>query len=91
MAHQKRNSQLNEKSGENNKGESNNAPERSDDSPGKHSESGYANDDYWEDAAREDSKESPVNAPEPENGYRWESTENKQSSDSEESDSDSDK
>lgn len=88
MAQQKRDSQLDDKSSENNRSESNDTPEHSEDSLGKHSESGYPNDDYWEDNAREDPKESPASSPEPENGYRWESTEDKQSSESKESDSD---
>lgn len=43
--------------------------------PGKRSESGYPNDDYWEQDVRENPKEPPDETPEPDNGYRWESAE----------------
>lgn len=51
-----------------------------DKAPGEQSESGYPDDDYWDHGVREKSKTPPAEPPEPDTGYRWESSEDGSSS-----------
>lgn len=44
-----------------------------DKAPGEHDESAYPNDDYWENGEGKKSRVPPDEAPEPDNGYRWNS------------------
>lgn len=46
--------------------------ESNDKARGKHSESSYPNDDYWERGVGQKSKAPPAESPEPDTGYRWE-------------------
>lgn len=46
--------------------------EGNDKAPGRESESGYPNDDYWDQGVRDKSKKPPAESPEPDKGYRWE-------------------
>lgn len=57
------------------------------DAPGKQKESAYPNDDYWEQGVGEKSRQAPDESPEPDTGYRWESTEENSSPDNGQKDS----
>ena len=85
MAQQKSDTRSVQDTGEGNEAESRNTAQRHKDPSGKHGESGYPNDDYWDDTARDNPGDQPADSPEPANGYRWEPAEDKQGSESEES------